>query len=481
MRLVRKRATSGTFVELFAGVAGLSRAVQAKGMKVASLSDFDPTYQARTSFDLLKVSDFSRLLRFIKRKKVRWLHAAPPCKTFSRARRSDEFGCVKKLRSAEHPEGLGPPHLRPWAVIEANKLTNLTARLCRAQLRAGGQFSVENPEDSLLWGMTQFARLAQLPSVRKIDGDQCVFGGPFVKATRWLTNAAWMNCLAKRCPGQPRHPRHIILKGFTTFEDGTRGWMTSRAAEYPEDLCRALAEEYAKAPETRSEVARVSSDGEGTHDPYETETRQARRERDNQEAIGGMRNPHMSCAKVPGWRRVGQRLRSCLGPVMAEFARELKTAVGAIGDPHHVGLPLALLESARAALEHEFGARTPDACGSETPVQHHLLGALVAAANDPDDAVVRWLQSGTPMGIVNDIDTVGIFPPSDGLEQARGSLEEAEDAAPWVEALGNYTSYVENATLANAELEGELAKGFLEWSASKKGKCAILSRICVAL
>ena len=155
--LMRKQATGGTFVELFAGVAGLSRAVQAKGLKVASLSDFDPTYKARTSFDLLKVSDFSRLFRFIKQQKVRWLHAAPPCKTFSRARRSDEFGCVKKLRPIGHPEGLGPPSLRPWAVAGANKLANLTARLCRAQLRAGGQFSVENPEGSLLWNLPQFA------------------------------------------------------------------------------------------------------------------------------------------------------------------------------------------------------------------------------------------------------------------------------------------------------------------------------------
>lgn len=72
------------------------------------------------------------------------------------------------------------------------------------------------------------------------------------------------------------------------------------------------------------------------------------------------------------------------------------------------------------------------------------------------------------MGIANEIDTVGIFPPSDGLEQARGTLEEAEDAAPWVEALGNYASYVENAALADAELEKEMAKGFLEWSASKE-------------
>ena len=62
----------------------------------------------------------------------------------------------------------------------------------------------------------------------------------------------------------------------------------------------------------------------------------------------------------------------------------------------------------------------------------------------------------------------GRLPAVRRLDQARGSLEEAEDAAPWVEALGNYTSYVENATLADAELEGEMAKGFLEWSPSKE-------------
>ena len=96
------RAGAATFVEVFAGVAGLTAAVKRRGMPATALTDWDPTYTRKLAFDLLRTSDFNKLCRMIKRGKVKWLHAAPPCKTFSRARRKDKYATCRVLRSIEN-------------------------------------------------------------------------------------------------------------------------------------------------------------------------------------------------------------------------------------------------------------------------------------------------------------------------------------------------------------------------------------------
>ena len=57
---------------------------------------------------LLNNETFKTLKSKIKKGLVRWLHLAPPCKTFSRARRRDRLARVGKLRSVQHPEGFKP-------------------------------------------------------------------------------------------------------------------------------------------------------------------------------------------------------------------------------------------------------------------------------------------------------------------------------------------------------------------------------------
>ena len=148
------------FCELFAGVGGLTAAVARVGLPVhRPLSDFDAAYSVKTGFDLQRISDFHKLRSLITRRRVRWLHAAPPCKTFSRGRRCDQFAKAR-------------------------------------QLRAGGFFSAENLEKSLIWKLPGYQALAHLPGVKAIGGDQCCFGGLFQKPTRWLSNAPCMEILS---------------------------------------------------------------------------------------------------------------------------------------------------------------------------------------------------------------------------------------------------------------------------------------------
>ena len=92
--------------------------------------------------DLLCNSTFKQLKTAIKKKRVRWLHTAPPCKTFSKARRRDRFAKARQLRSVQHPAGLEP---KSWRVKEANLLASRAAQLSLLQWKVGGWFSMENP------------------------------------------------------------------------------------------------------------------------------------------------------------------------------------------------------------------------------------------------------------------------------------------------------------------------------------------------
>ena len=165
---------------------------------------------------------------------------APPCSTFSRARRSDRFARLKRLRSEKHPEGVPGQKGNPRA-RKANELTRRCIRIARAQVRAGGWVSIENPEDSLIWQLQPMRSLARL--LVKVLGDQCAFGGLWRKPTAWLTNAEWLQFLQRRCPGPPTH-RHQPLVGKTCTHDGRVIWMTQLAAEYHEDLCTEIARQY---------------------------------------------------------------------------------------------------------------------------------------------------------------------------------------------------------------------------------------------
>ena len=232
---------------------------------MTSLSLFTSDYARRTSFDLLRQADYQRLLKEIKKGRVRWLHLAPPCVTFSKARRSDKYGRVPPLRDRLHPMGFRCAGKLPQRVVEANLLLKRTAALAIAQARSGGFFSIENPATSLLWETPASKRVASLPGVVDLVGDQCVFGGLAKKATCWRTNAPWLWVLHRDCPGWPEH-QHRPLDGFTYLGDGSQVWSTSLAAEYPEYLCDVLAKAFMADSSVPSVVPEVAIDAQGAPD-----------------------------------------------------------------------------------------------------------------------------------------------------------------------------------------------------------------------
>lgn len=154
-----EEAKDESFMELFAGEAGLTQAVRRQGLHVLEPGEIQTSSRVVTSMNLLCNKTFAELKALTKKRRVRWLHMAPPCRTFSRARRRDKFAKVKVLRSTRHPEGLEPKSSR---VKEANLLASRAAQLSLLQWKAGGWFSLENPEGSLIWLYEPVRRLLQL-------------------------------------------------------------------------------------------------------------------------------------------------------------------------------------------------------------------------------------------------------------------------------------------------------------------------------
>ena len=199
------------FLELFAGEAKLTQAVRDAGCSVETPLEKRSTAGAHSRLDFTAPEVFSEINKKARQQQYKWIHAAPPCSSFSRARRTDKWGSVPILRSDEFPMGL--PGVTHPKLGEANEIVRLLSRLVRTQHRAGQGWSIENPANSLIWQTTQFRQLAALPAVGMVVFDQCCHGSDYKKPTGLLTNMACFEQLAKRCPGQPAHPIHPPLVG----------------------------------------------------------------------------------------------------------------------------------------------------------------------------------------------------------------------------------------------------------------------------
>eukprot|EP00959_Pyramimonas_sp_CCMP1952_P414995 8695242-Pyramimonas_sp.AAC.1 len=120
-----------------------------------------------------------------------------------------------------------------------------------------------------------------------------------------------------------------------------------------------------------------------------------------------MRNPHLSIREIPGWRRVGDQVGQILEEVIEGHPAAIDRALHELGTKEAHGIPDAVVEEARRRVAALYDVQLPSAAAAGRAA---LAGALIAAANDPDDVLPEWLGGRTPMGMAVDIPTRGIFP-----------------------------------------------------------------------
>ena len=183
-------------LELFAGSCRFSRAAALAGCYVCAIDwSFGPGY------DLLCPKLQACVLGWIQAGWIRYVLAAWPCRTLSRAR--NRPGGPPALRSAEHPLGL--PHLRPAeavAVSEGNALLAFVGRLFHSCRAAQTPVIGENPWTSWAWAIPTLAPILRWPGVHLTRSDFCQWGARWRKSTGFITMFCQPRFISKTCCGR---------------------------------------------------------------------------------------------------------------------------------------------------------------------------------------------------------------------------------------------------------------------------------------
>ena len=448
------------FLELFAGHAGFSGAVKLKCKESVEVG-MEQDYWT-TSWDILVDSDFERARRWVK--EVDHVHFAPPCRSFTRARRRDKFGSVPILRTDENPKGWGHP-----LAEEGNKVGERTAILMDEASEGGATTSTENPFDSFLWEQTFMAR--HVKRMKKVELHQCVYGAEVKKPTAILTDAPWMEEVNGLCQEAPEHqhlPGGLSGKTFDYSQDPpVEVWKTSLASEYPTGLCWAWAtalSNYLQKPEVKDWLSRTTTvvtattlKQSGRAQPvHQAKSRKEERELENQKAIGGLRDPYKAVLHNGAAWKVGATIRHALLTVIRQAIRRGE-------NPQKIGTGFQgfserTVEEAATALAREMKVEAEE----PSPIRVSLLEALLKASRDAEEDVTEWLRTGFPLGIDKELKVNRIFPitaeDTKAVEESRRYQLLTE--ACGVDDLENYKSFAEAGGAAIEELDRIAAEGY---------------------
>ena len=205
----------GVFLEIFAGSARLSHAVDKAGL--ATMTPMDAIFTS--DHDLRRRTTQLVVLHWLRSGVIAYVHFGTPCTVFSRARHG-----ILNSRKAREKERIGL------------ELALFTAEAIETCNRCGVRWSLENPRKSRLFDLPFLAPILHRQEVFCVDIDFCEYGEPYQKATRIFTNCWKIAELSRRCS----HKKHnIVLRGSEiVLQDGKRISQpkTKAAGAYPFQL-----------------------------------------------------------------------------------------------------------------------------------------------------------------------------------------------------------------------------------------------------
>ena len=249
------RPSKALALEVFCGSASLSLALQEVGFECLPVDWSGNTHKSSVPIkvvDLTTETGGRCLWAAALQPGVAYVHFAPPCGTFSRARevpiprKLKEHGVKEPqpLRSTEKPYGLpGLSAVDEMKVQKANSLVKLMGGLVQQLQRKGIMWSIENPRNSILWQCDEMKALSELRDVYDMSFQACMHGGQRDKWTTWRTNASSLSTLAVACDKSHTHlPWGVLMEGKRHM-----GFHTQFEAEYPMLLCRRVSEAIAGA------------------------------------------------------------------------------------------------------------------------------------------------------------------------------------------------------------------------------------------
>ncbi|CAJ1440971.1 unnamed protein product [Effrenium voratum] len=208
--------------------------------------------------------------------------------------------------------------------------------------------------------------------------------------------------------------------------------------------------------------------GSGRHQQLKAaaeHSKKARRELENREAIGGMRNPATAVRRLPALRSVGEKVADMFDSFVSAYPDALKVATeygsgDAVGDPGMVEVWrdwLVKFFNTQIMQDEDF----EEGLGTKfkSPLQANLLEAWAYRGADPEAYTGQWVRQGAPLGMSVEIPTCGIFPLVKEDDQMKITPWRSLEPEAWA-ALKNYPSMVEHEDAAAEEVDRLIKKGY---------------------
>jgi len=226
-------AFSFEFLEVFAGAAKISKAIEARGITPGPPLDIDVSPE----FDLKLVRVIEWLTFLVAEQRLLGFFLGPPCTTFSIMRRP-------RLRDREKPFGFEPQE-------EGTQTGNVLAARSAQLMYVGAQNSssgiLETPYSSYMKHLPQWGIIRRLPETSETRCDSCRFGSPHLKSFRFLGLRVDLTRVSLRCQCRARH---LLVEGKYTKDSAT----------YTDQLACALANVLADAIWASKEAIRSVSE-----------------------------------------------------------------------------------------------------------------------------------------------------------------------------------------------------------------------------
>ncbi|CAE7832753.1 RE2 [Symbiodinium sp. CCMP2592] len=411
------------FLHLFSGSHDkLGEAVVAEA-RAPGLEATVEAYDLCKGHDLTNTGLVQTIVKKAREGKYQAGHAGFPCTTFTRLRWRPEQGQPGPVRSRRFIYGLPGNNRAQQEEADRGTLLALTSlkvldAMAAGQLEGEGEQvrTIENPPETghafagSAYYLPEVVEWISRPGVEFADFNNCVYADPakgeqaYRKPQRFVGVCPGLSELTAKCRCGPSffHPKVV---GTMAAKD---------SASYPMALCKAYAKLVVRAWIGKAEggIKRPSGwvdrppaglveeaqweGGQGTFGSLRVQdSKKARRDKENKEAIGGMRRPVWALEHVPGLRAVGLEVSE----LFDKFAAKHPGAKGAAQDYGTEGFEIGFVEEWRRWLENHFGVESghprlqlKSLLHYESPVNTSLLEAWTLKARDPDKAVVDWLK-----------------------------------------------------------------------------------------
>ena len=233
-------------IEICAGSAMLSRCFKERGFAVLPIDHkanrFTPLAEICT-LDLTKEHSWTFLHYVLKHYPVKFIHAAPPCGTSSRAREIKLRGhCPQPLRTEAEPHGIDTLSGEELERVQAaNFIYQHMSELLISASKMNVSWTVENPARSLMWNTQWLQELASFGQFYNFAA--CAWGSSRPTDKSFLSNQPAFSALQAECPGNHEHEPY----GRKRDASGQVIYGTSEEAAYPKQLCAKIVDIVQKA------------------------------------------------------------------------------------------------------------------------------------------------------------------------------------------------------------------------------------------